>query len=84
MQIKRGSFDIPRREARVGKGYTKAFREFAEGDGDEPMLKITLDSNNEALDCFRAIDAAIKRDKNKFGTFKVAKRKLDVYVIREG
>lgn len=81
MQIEKGKFEIPNiGRARNGK-YSKIFNEFAHGN--EQMMKVTFDSDKKARDCYYAFNMLTKRCV-EFNDFKVLKRKLEVYVIREG
>lgn len=82
MQIEKGKFEIPARmnDRMRNSKYASVFREFA--NSNEQMLKITFDSNKEAMNCYHVIRETIKRH-GEFAKLNVLKRKLEIYVVRE-
>ena len=80
MQISKGKFEIPSPRQENGT-YAKAFREFA--NGNEPMMKVTFDTDKEVKNCYCTYKLMVKRH-DELGKFKVLRRKHDIYVVREG
>ena len=80
MEIEKGKFEIPFGRGPKGK-YSSVFMEFA--SGNEEMMKVRFESSKEAVNCYRSF-VEITRRNSEFKRFKVIKRGLDVYVVREG